>query len=129
VYKIGNIMAHFAEINDEKIVQRVVVINNENTFDENGQESEAIGVEFCNNLLGGVWKQTSYNGNIRKNYAGVGYTYDENRNAFIPPKPTKGEWVLDEEICQWKPLIPLSKNNKTGYFWNEEKNRWEEIND
>jgi hypothetical protein len=95
-------MAHFAEINNERIVQRVIVVNNEDCLDESGQESEAVGAAFCNNLLGGIWKQTSYNGNIRKNYAGIGYTYNEELDAFIPPKPEEGNWVLNEETCLWE---------------------------
>ncbi len=89
-------MAHFAEIDENNIVLRVLVVSN---------EQEHRGQEFlANDLgLGGVWKQTSYNGNFRKNFAGIGYTYDEQRDAFIPPKP-EGATGIDEETCQW--IIP-----------------------
>jgi hypothetical protein len=95
-------MAHFAELDNDSIVLRVVVIGNDDIKDGNGQESEAVGIAFCKQLLGQdtTWAQTSYNGSIRKNYAGIGYTYDAGRNAFIPPKP-QDDAVLDEETCQW----------------------------
>ena len=75
-------MAHFAEINDQSIVQQVVVVANDVLLDENNVEQEALGVSFCEQIFGGSWKQTSYNGNFRKNFAGVGYSYDATRNAF-----------------------------------------------
>jgi hypothetical protein len=93
-------MAHFAEIDETNTVVQVIVVHNNELLD-NGVESEAKGVAFCQSLLGGNWVQTSYNGNIRKNYAGIGFTYDAVRDAFIPPKPTEGEWVLDEDTCNW----------------------------
>lgn len=96
-------MAHFAELDQNNNVLRVIVVANEK-ITENGQESEAKGVEFCQQLLGTAtrWVQTSYNGNIRKNYASVGYAYDQSRDAFIPPKPDGDGWVLDEETCRWR---------------------------
>ena len=96
-------MAHFAEIDENNIVLRVIVVANEELLDSQNVEQEALGAAFCISLFGGgTWKQTSYNNNIRKNYAGVGYTFDQSRDAFIPPKPD-GDWVLDEETCQWSP--------------------------
>ena len=92
-------MAHFAQLDDSNIVTQVIVVHNNELLD-NGVESEQKGIDFCVNLLGGRWIQTSYNGSIRKNYAGVGYTYDQSRDAFIPPKPADG-WVLNETTCQW----------------------------
>ena len=89
-------MAHFAEINEEGIVQKVIVVSDDDCKDLEGNESEAVGSAFCNNLLGGIWKQTSYNGNIRKNYATPGSFYDERLDAFIPIKPYS-KWVLNEE--------------------------------
>ena len=94
-------MAHFAQLNAENLVTQVIVVANQDTADQDGVENEAIGIEFCTNLLGGKWVQTSYNANIRKNYAGVGYTYDSTRDAFIPPKPA-GDWTLNETTCQWE---------------------------
>jgi hypothetical protein len=119
-------MAHFAEIDSERIVQRVIVVNNEDCIDENGQESEAVGALFCHNLLGGVWKQTSYNAKIRKNYAGNGYTYDEDRDAFIPPKPFDS-WILDEETCLWNPPVPMPSEGI--WNWNEDIINWEEVSE
>ena len=88
-------MAHFAQIDENNIVTQVLVINN--TQEHRGQEF------LANDLnLGGTWVQTSYNGNIRKNFAGIGYTYDLVRDAFISQKPEEGNWELDEETCQWK---------------------------
>ena len=96
-------MAHFAQLDNNDIVTQVIVVHNNELLD-NGVESEAKGIEFCKSLFGNDtrWIQTSYNGNIRKNYAGIGYTYDEPRDAFIPPKPEEGNWVLDEDTCNWK---------------------------
>jgi hypothetical protein len=79
-------MAHFAELNDSNVVLRVIVINNSDIQDENGIEVEAIGQAFCTNLLGGNWKQTSYNGKIRKNFAGIGYVYDPALDEFNSPR-------------------------------------------
>ena len=78
-------MAHFAEIDENNVVQRVIVVANKDTADANGNEVESIGVAFCQRLLGGNWVQTSYHGNIRKNYAGIGYTYDPVADEFIAP--------------------------------------------
>jgi hypothetical protein len=96
-------MAHFAEIGLNNTVLRVIVVSNDDCKDQFGNESEVIGAKFCHDLFGGVWLQTSYNGNIRKNYAGVGYTYDSTLDAFISPKLAE-EWTLDEATCRW--VIP-----------------------
>jgi len=95
-------MSHFAKIENDVVVQ-VIVVDNKDTADANGVEKEYIGAAFCERLLGGTWKQTSYNGNFRKNYAGLGYTYDAARDAFIPPKPSD-DATLDEATCQW--IVP-----------------------
>jgi hypothetical protein len=94
-------MAHFAELDQNNVVLRVIVVGNSDTSDANGVEKEHIGAAFCERLFGGTWKQTSYNGNMRKNYAGIGFTYDAARDAFIPPQPG-AEWTLDEDTCQWE---------------------------
>ena len=117
-------MAHFAQL-ENNVVTKVIVVANQDILDENGQESEQKGIDFCSNLLGGTWKQTSYNGNIRKNYAGVGYTYDEGRNAFIAPKPFNS-WVLDETTCQWKAPVEMPTDGKM-YSWNEATLTWTEV--
>lgn len=93
-------MAHFAELDANNVVLRVVVIDNKDTRDAAGVEKEHIGAAFCEKLFGGRWVQTSYNGNKRKNYAGAGYTYDAARDAFVPPQPGS-DWTLDENTCQW----------------------------
>lgn len=93
-------MAHFAQLDENNLVTNVIVVHNNELLDENGLESEAKGIEFCQTLFQGNWIQTSYNGNIRKNYAGIGYIYDANRDAFIPPAP-EGNLGLDENTCQW----------------------------
>ena len=98
-------MAHFAELDENSVVLRVVVVSNEMLL-ENGQESEAKGIAFCKQLFGEDtnWIQTSYNGSLRKNYAGIGYTYDANRDAFIDQKPEGDGWMLDEDLCIWRNL-------------------------
>ena len=77
-------MSHFAELDENNVVLRVIVVNNTELLDANGVEQEALGQAFCTNLFGGNWKQTSYNGNIRKRYAGVGFTYDPTLDEFVP---------------------------------------------
>jgi len=114
-------MAHFAQINEENIVTQVIVVANEELLD-NGVESEAKGIAFCQSLLGGEWKQTSYNSNTRKNYAGIGYTYDSQRDAFIPPQPYPS-WTLVEETCNWTAPVALPTDGKT-YNWDESTLTW-----
>ena len=117
-------MAHFAKL-ENNVVTQVIVVSNQDILDEQGQESEEKGIAFCSNLLGGTWKQTSYNGNIRKNYAGIGYTYDEGLDAFIPPK-LYNSWLLDETTCQWKAPVDCPTDDKR-YIWNEETTSWIEL--
>jgi hypothetical protein len=97
-----SIMAYFAELDDNNVVLRVISISNDELLDENNIEQEYKGILFCQNLFGGQWIQTSYNNNIRKNYAGIGYTYDTQLNAFISPQPEGNGWVLDEATCIWR---------------------------
>ena len=110
-------MAHFAQINENNIVQRVLVVPNEQ--EHRGQEFLADGLN-----LGGTWIQTSYNGNICKNFAGIGFTYDPERDAFIAPKPVS-KWVLNENTCCWEAPIPYPTDNKF-YVWNDNRTEWEE---
>jgi len=117
-------MAHFAQLNEENLVTQVIVVANQDTADQDGVENEAIGIEFCTNLLGGIWKQTSYNGNIRKNYAGIGYKYDATLDAFIPPQPF-ASWTLDEN-AQWKAPTPYPADDKR-YTWDEATTAWVEV--
>ena len=120
-------MAYFAHLDENDIVDFVALINNDECIDENGEESEQKGAEFCSSFWGlnGIWVQTSYNGRIRKNYAGVGYTYDRQRDAFIPPQPFPS-WLLDEDECQWFPPTPRPIDEKA-YNWDEQNLRWVEL--
>jgi len=122
-------MAHFCKLGVGNIVEEVHVVKNEVITDNTGNEQEQLGVDFLNNLFGtrDVWKQTSYNGNFRKNYAGKGYTYDQERDAFIPPKPFNS-WTLNEETCLWEAPTAYPDDGKF-YNWNEENQTWDEIND
>jgi hypothetical protein len=109
-------MSHFAQIDENNVVVQVLVGNNN---DPKGDEGESWFVEN----LGGRWVKTSWNNSIRKNYAGIGFTYDEERDAFIPPKPF-ASWILNEETCQWEAPVqqPL---DSFSYFWNEDNLNWE----
>lgn len=97
-------MAHFAELNENNEVLRVIVVSNFMITDEQGNESESIGIAFCKSLFGPEtkWIQTSYNNTFRKNFAGPGYTYDNNRDAFIGPKPEGDGWTFEEQTCRWR---------------------------
>jgi hypothetical protein len=119
-------MAHFAELDNNNVVLRVVVIANEDTADINGVEQENIGVAFCENLYGGIWKQTSYNSNFRKHYASIGDIYDPQRDAFIAPQPFIS-WVLNENTCIWEPPIPYPMDGKS-YIWDEPSLSWVLLN-
>jgi len=95
-------MAHFCQLDENNVVTQVIVVANEDTSDANGVEAEEIGVAFCKKLLGADtnWKQTSYNNSFRVRYAGIGYSFSEELNAFIPPKPWPS-FVLNEETADW----------------------------
>ena len=113
-------MAHYAFLNDNNIVTEVITGIDETELIE-GLHPE----EWYGNFRGQVCKRTSYNGNIRKNYAGIGYTYDEERDAFIAPKPYN-KWILNEDTCQWEAPIPYPEDGKL-YVWNDNKGEWEEV--
>jgi hypothetical protein len=136
-------MASFAKIGLNNKVIEVLSVNNEVLKDSNGIEQEAIGIDFLTKLTGyPVWKQTSYNTNgevhslggtpLRKNYAGIGYHYDQARDAFIPPKPFNS-WVLNENTCQWEAPVAMPTltqeqiDNNNYYNWNETIKNWELI--
>lgn len=120
-------MAHFAQLDNNNQVIQVIVVNNSELLDENGQESEAQGIAFCQSLFPGTrWAQTSYNASIRKNFAGIGYTYDADRDAFIPPK-LFDSWILDEATCRWQPPVVYPSDGKQ-YRWDELTLSWVEIN-
>jgi hypothetical protein len=116
-------MAHFARINNG-IVEQVIVVNNAELLDENGEQQESLGVAFCQTLFGADtnWKQTSYHGNIRKNFAGLGHMFDVDRDAFIAPKPYSS-WVLNEETCRWAAPVPYP-TNCSGCYWDEGTLSW-----
>jgi hypothetical protein len=115
-------MAHFAELDASDIVTQVVVVHNNELLD-NGVESEAKGVAFLASLYGhDRWKQTSYNGNMRKNYAGVGFAYDADRDAFVAPQPF-ASWSLDESTCTWVPPVPYPTDGNL-YRWDEDAGAW-----
>lgn len=114
-------MAHFAEIDANNVVLRVIVIDNKDTADANGVEKEHIGAAFCERLFGGNWKQTSYNGSIRKRYAGVGCTYNSVRDAFIPPQPYPS-WTLDDD-ANWQPPVAMPTDGQR-YVWDEATTSW-----
>ena len=118
-------MSHFAQIDSNNIVTQVIVIDNKDTADAYGTEKEHIGAAFCERLFGGTWKQTSYNGNIRKNYAGIGYAYNADIDAFVPPKPY-ASWTLDAN-AQWQAPTAMPTDGKM-YSWNEETQTWVEVN-
>jgi hypothetical protein len=118
-------MAHFAQLDENNTVIQVIVVHNNETLD-NGIESEAKGVTFCQSLFPGTnWKQTSYNANIRKNYAGIGFVYDSTRDAFIPPKPYNS-WVLNETTCTWTAPTPYPTDGNR-YTWDETQQVWVEV--
>jgi len=114
-------MAHFAKLGVGNIVEKVEVVSNDIAI------TEQAGADFLNNLYGtrDVWKQNSYNGNIRKNYAGIGYTYDQTRDAFIPPKPFNS-WTLNETTCLWDPPVAKPTDGQR-YTWNETNQTWDLI--
>lgn len=116
-------MAHFAELDSNNIVTNIIVVD-DNELLVDGIESEQKGIDFCVNLLGGTWIQTSYNNNIRKNYAGIGYLYDPIRDAFYYPQPYLS-WVLDENTCQWQSPIP--KPMEGIWQWDEATTSWIEL--
>ena len=123
-------MAHFCQLDENNVVTQVIVVDNKDCADATGVEKESIGVAFCERLIGGTWKQTSYNGNIRKNYAGIGYTYNADIDAFVPPKPF-ASWLLNEETAQWDAPVAMPEDAGTGeppkrYQWDEGTVNWVE---
>ena len=115
-------MAHFAKLGTGNIVEKVIVVSNDIAI------SEQAGVDFINKLYNtrDVWKQTSYNNNFRKNFAGIGYHYDQTRDAFIPHKPFNS-WILNEDTCRWEAPVamPSDSSNVKQYNWNEQTLSWD----
>lgn len=117
-------MAHFAKLDDHNVVITVNVVNNSDCDDFPFPQSEPIGVAFLTEWSGGYtnWKQTSYNANFRKNYAGIGYIYDATLDAFIPPKPYPS-WLLNTTTCDWQAPVPYPTDGKA-YYWDEVTLSW-----
>lgn len=115
-------MAHFAELSANNEVLRVIVVHNNELLDEDGVEQEQNGINFCQSLFGGTWVQTSYNSNFRKQFAGIGYTYDSVNNIFIAPQPFPS-WALDSNY-DWQPPTPAPTEGL--WYWNEATQSWEE---
>ena len=126
-------MAHFAQLDENNIVTQVIVVGNDDCTDSNGAEVESIGVAFCQKLLGADtnWKQTSYNNSIRVRYAGIGYSYNAELDAFIAPKPF-ASWILNEETADWESpvgaaptLTEAQVTAGSSYVWDEENGEWD----
>ena len=117
-------MAHFAQLSDAGEVLQVIVVNNSDVSDLPYPESEPLGQAFCQSLFGPdtTWLQTSYNANFRRNYAGVGFTYNAGLDAFIPPKPF-ASWLLDAATCQCHAPVPYPTDGNL-YFWDEAAVSW-----
>lgn len=120
-------MAYFAQLNENNEVLQVISINNKVVGEPelSFPQTEPLGQSFISNelQLSGEWKQTSYNKSFRKNYAGIYFTYDQERDAFIPPKPYTS-WLLNEDTCQWEAPVPYPNDGKV-YLWNEKTKQWE----
>ena len=120
-------MAHFAQLDNKNNVISIEVVNNEVITDVDGNEQEQLGINFLTQHNSGIgwYKQTSYNGNFRKNYAGIDYTYDTARDAFIEPQPYPS-WTLNEDTCRYEAPVPYPTDDKM-YDWDEETTNWKEV--
>ena len=118
-------MAHFAELDENNVVLQVIVVHNNELKGANGVEYENKGIEFCNSLFGHTnWVQTSYNNNMRKQFAGAGYTYDDVNDVFVAPQPFPS-WSLDDNF-DWQAPTPMPEDDNL-YTWNEETQSWDII--
>ena len=119
-------MAHFAQLDENNVVINVIVVHNNDCLDENGNESEQKGIDFCVSHFGGRWLQTSYNRKIRENYAGIGYTYDADTDMFLPPKPYPS-WEYSTLGHEWEAPIakPLDIPEHCHCVWNESTLQWD----
>ena len=120
-------MAHFAKLDENNVVTQVIVVDNKDITDPHtGQEDEILGIAFCKKLLGGNWRQTSYNNNMRVRYAGIGYSYNAGLDAFVPPQP-HASWTLDSETADWvsplgaaPTLTDAEVEARSYYRWDED---------
>lgn len=125
-------MAHFAELDENNIVLRVLVIGDDLLLDENGEESEEIGKQVCADVYGGRWIQTSYNSKIRRRYAVVGGKYDEEKDAFLP-RHDFPSWTLNEETLEYEPPVAFpgeqfyEDGTRKTFIWNEDALEWQEF--
>jgi hypothetical protein len=117
-------MAHFAELDEKNVVLRVIVVDNAKLLDNLGNENEQAGIDYIHNILGpdSIWVQTSYNGSFRVRFAGQGYTYDQNHDAFITPKPFPS-WTFSDNILDWVPPVPYPEDGNR-YAWDENTTSW-----
>ena len=117
-------MAHFAQINSDNVVTQVIVVSNDDCGGGEYPASDSVGAAFCTNLLGGTWKQTSYNNNFRKRYAGIGYTFNAELDAFVAPQPYPS-WTLNTETADWE--APVARPTEGNWTWNESTQQWDEV--
>jgi hypothetical protein len=118
-------MAHFAQLDENNIVTQVIVVGNDQLLDVDNVEREELGIAFCQKLFGGNWKQTSYNNRFRVRYAGIGFSYNPDLNAFVPPKPYPS-WVLNNSTAAWDAPEPKPSGELIGkkYYWDEPSLSW-----
>ena len=131
-------MAYFAQLDGSNTVLQVIAIENSDILDENGDESEAMGIALCRSFLGAStnWKQTSYNNRVRGKYAGIGFSYDPTRDVFIQPKPDGyASWTYNYTRCVWEAPVAYPNRDADGYdvaappfyTWDEDNRRWDEV--
>lgn len=121
-------MAHFAELDENNIVKRVIVVTNEDCGNLQFPESEKIGIQFLDSIgLGKNWAQASYSASFRYNFPGTNYYYDKNLDAFIPPQPYPS-WKLNSS-CVWEPPVPIPDGDALDYIWDEKNKTWKIIPD
>jgi len=124
-------MAHFAQLDENNIVKQIIVISNDDIKDDNGNESEELGIDLCRNIINdpnSIWKQTSYNSNFRNKYAGIQNLYLEEFDAFVDSKPYDS-WILNTTTLEWDPPISYPENySELTHLWDEENLCWQKIN-
>jgi hypothetical protein len=119
-------MAYFAEVGLNNRVLRVIVVSNDVLKNSEGVETESLGADFCRDIYGGTWVQTSYNSSFRKNYASPGDVYDSVRDAFYSPNPPYASWTLEDSTCRYKAPVDAPEDGKA-YFWDESVKEWKEV--